>query len=254
MASKTGSDLSEQGPNVEAALAVTPAQPKEPRKATIGQRKPAKKGLGVKKGGLGAQKVKKDFAEIEREAEMADQVRSRMEEERKEAELKTAEDEAKAAASMRLAYQDLSQESKKKEEKLRVVDPKKAAQVERLGMGASAKSGGISHSALTGMATIEQEEPRNSRSSGARNKSRRNNYDDDADDFDSFGGFGGGREDKYDWRSSSRNNDEDNFGGSGSSNWEKEFEVLKVSNASSKKNEWNNNFDDDAPKRGSDYG
>ena len=61
--------------------------------------------LGAKKGGLGAQKVKKDFAEIEREAELADQVRSRMEEERKESELKSKQDEEKAVASMRLAYQ-----------------------------------------------------------------------------------------------------------------------------------------------------
>lgn len=44
---------------------------------------------------------------------MADQVRSRMEEERKEAFKKTAEDEAKAAASMRLAYQEMSLNQKK---------------------------------------------------------------------------------------------------------------------------------------------
>ena len=39
------------------------------------------------------------------------------------------EDQAKAAASMRLAYQDLSLEQKKTEEKIRNVDPKKANQV-----------------------------------------------------------------------------------------------------------------------------
>lgn len=65
--------------------------------------------LGVKKG-LGAQKVKKDFAEIEREAEMADQVRTRMEEEQKAPKV---EDEEKIVTSMRLAYQDLSVQQKK---------------------------------------------------------------------------------------------------------------------------------------------
>ena len=135
--------------------------------------------LGAKKGGLGAQKVKKDFAEIEREAEMADQVRSRMEEERKEAIKTTAEDEAKAAANMRLAYQEMSLTQKKtvrnfkyfgaetfwtsmdilfilQEEKMRAVDPKKAKELERLGMGVGGKSSGISHSAITEMSTIAQ--------------------------------------------------------------------------------------------------
>lgn len=145
--------------------------------------------LGAKKGGLGAQKVKKNFEEIEREAELADQVKSRMEEERKEAELKTSEDEAKAAASIRLAYQDLSAESKKQEAKLRSVDPKKAAQVERLGMGVGAKSAGISHSAITEMNTIEQEEPRSGGMASGRSGRSRRDFDDE-DDFDSFGGFG----------------------------------------------------------------
>jgi hypothetical protein len=45
------------------------------------------------------------------------------------------EEEAKAMASMRLAYQDISLQQKKEEERLKKVDPSKAAQIERLGMG-----------------------------------------------------------------------------------------------------------------------
>lgn len=42
--------------------------------------------------------------------------------------------------SMRLAYQDLSIQQKKEEEKLKSVDPKKAKQVERLGMGFASRT------------------------------------------------------------------------------------------------------------------
>ena len=88
--------------------------------------------MGAKKtGGLGAQKVKKDFSEIEREAEMADLGRLKAAEEEKQSKIIREEDEAKAAASMRLAYQDLSLEQKRTEEKIQKVDPKKAKQVER---------------------------------------------------------------------------------------------------------------------------
>ncbi len=125
------------------------------------------------------------------------QTRSKMEEERREAAKKTAEDEEKAVASMRLAYQDLSVQQKKTEEKLRHVDPKKAKQVERLGMGAAKGSAAVSHSALTEMSTIEQEEPRGgfgggrsggfgSSSRGGGGGGRRAFGDDD------FGGGGGG--------------------------------------------------------------
>lgn len=41
--------------------------------------------------------------------------------------------------SVRLAYQDLSVQQKKEEDKLKRTDPKKAEQVERLGMGFNTK-------------------------------------------------------------------------------------------------------------------
>ena len=84
---------------------------------------------------------------------MADLGRLKAAEEEKESLKIREEDEAKAAASMRLAYQDLSLEQKKTEEKMQKVDPKKAKQVERLGMGVGSKSG-FSHSMITEIATI----------------------------------------------------------------------------------------------------
>ena len=64
--------------------------------------------------------------------------------------------------SPNLAYNPVN--FKKEEDKLRHSDPKKAAQLERLGMGAvSSKRGastpGRGHSASAGMATVEQVKP-----------------------------------------------------------------------------------------------
>lgn len=127
------------------------------RKSTIGVRKVQnrKPGMGAKKG-FGATKVKTNFDEIEREAELADVNRKKAAADAEQATVQLAEQKEKQLASMRLAYQDLSLQQKKQQDKLKQVDPKKAEQIERLGMGFGSRSG-ISHSALTDMQTIEQE-------------------------------------------------------------------------------------------------
>ncbi|KAL1130230.1 hypothetical protein AAG570_013168, partial [Ranatra chinensis] len=130
------------------------------RKPTIGVKKPLNKrsGLGGKKvGGLGAQRVKTNFADIEKEAELADKLKVQ----EKQTEQKPGEEDDQVVefiASVRLAYEDLSLKQKKEEEKMKAVDPLKARQMERLGMGLGARTG-ISHSALSDMRTIEQESP-----------------------------------------------------------------------------------------------
>jgi ADP-ribosylation factor GTPase-activating protein 2/3 len=43
-------------------------------------------------------------------------------------------------ASMRLAYQDLGVKQKQEEEKLKQTNPKKAEQIERLGMGFASRT------------------------------------------------------------------------------------------------------------------
>jgi len=112
-------------------------------------------GLGGKRLGLGAQKVHANFADIEKEAELADKIKFN-EPEKIENVGKNIEDQESQMSSMRLAYQDLSIKKNKEEEKLKQVDPKKAAQLERLGMGFSSKNI-VSHSALNDMMTLDKE-------------------------------------------------------------------------------------------------
>ncbi|XP_031620113.1 ADP-ribosylation factor GTPase-activating protein 3 [Contarinia nasturtii] len=125
--------------------------PVEPPKSTIGIRKvQPKRGFGAgKKGALGATKVKTNFADLENQANLADQ--------QKVPEKKlTEEEQAETMNSVRLAYQDLSLKAQKQEEKLKHIDPTKAKQMERLGMGFNVR-GNVSHSVLTDMKTIAQE-------------------------------------------------------------------------------------------------
>ncbi|KAL1425178.1 hypothetical protein MTO96_019337 [Rhipicephalus appendiculatus] len=114
------------------------------------QRKPGK--------GLGAQKVSANFQDIEREAQKADEIRAASKSQasaNQAASTVDAEEAARQLASMRLAYKDLDKDMRNKQ-----VDPRKAQQMERLGMGLG--GGGrtaVSHSALADMRTITQETP-----------------------------------------------------------------------------------------------
>lgn len=106
---------------------------------------------GAKKGVLGATKVKTNFADLEHQANLADQQKNKVPEKKL-----TEKEEAETLASVRLAYQDLSLKAQKQEEKLKHSDPTKAKQMERLGMGFNVR-GHVSHSALGDMQTIAQE-------------------------------------------------------------------------------------------------
>lgn len=172
------------GPNVDTALSSSPKGSYQP--TILGGRKAgggAKKGgLGAKKtGGLGAQKVAANFSAIETAA---------LEKEKEEAAVKLAAAQAKPApstaaseASLNLAYKELSLDEKKREEKLKSMDPKKKEQMERLGMAAGSGHRGISHSALSDMESIAQESPSGfgSRNTFDRYSSRSSgrDYDDD---------------------------------------------------------------------------
>lgn len=62
----------------------------------------------------------------------------------------------KQMASMKLAYDNMDKQRGIEEAKLKQKDPKKAEQLERLGMGVG-RSGGVSHNAMTDMQIIQQE-------------------------------------------------------------------------------------------------
>lgn len=99
--------------------------------------------MGVKKGGLGATKVKTNFAELEREAELAEESRLRAQEEAVKTSLTLGDlvkEQEERDAAVRFAYKDLSFQQQQKEQQLKKSDPKKAEQMERLGMGMNSRT------------------------------------------------------------------------------------------------------------------
>ncbi|XP_023391665.1 ADP-ribosylation factor GTPase-activating protein 3 [Pteropus vampyrus] len=142
----------EQGPSVEglhvpakAALEVSSIIKKKPNQA--------KRGLGAKKGSLGAQKLTNtSFNEIEKQAQAADKMK-----EQEDLRAKEASKGESIVSSLRLAYKDLEIQMKK-DEKMNM-SGKKKMESERLGMGFGNCRSGISHSVTSDMQTIEQETP-----------------------------------------------------------------------------------------------
>ncbi|XP_004845511.1 ADP-ribosylation factor GTPase-activating protein 3 isoform X2 [Heterocephalus glaber] len=156
-----------QGPSVEGLSA--PAKPASEVSSII-KKKPnqAKRGLGAKKGSLGAQKLANtSFTEIEKQAQTVDRMK-----EQEDLLARATPKEESIVSSLRLAYKDLEIQ-RKKDEKLNM-NGKKKAEVERLGMGLGSCRSGISHSVTSDMQTIEQESPTLAKP--------RKNYQEDNDD------------------------------------------------------------------------
>lgn len=165
-------------PSVDFLNSSLPEVPKVTSSIGVRKIQPKKSGLGAKKG-LGATKVKTNFADIEERASLANQLKEPVIEKKL-----TEEEEEEAIASVRLAYQDLSVMKQKEEERLkRTLDPNKAKQIERLGMGLnSARKGDVSHSISSDMKTIDQDQS----SFSVKTKTYEREPADSFDDYSTF--------------------------------------------------------------------
>ncbi|CAJ0963239.1 unnamed protein product, partial [Mesorhabditis belari] len=138
-------------------------------------KKPIKKvGAGAKKGGLGAQKVRINFDELEQKAAEADKAALEAAASVKLAykEDEKADDKPVKEISARLAMQNIDEQRKRNEAKAKD-DPSKAAAIDRLGMGGIGGGGGRArgiHSLTAGIRTIQQNEFSSSRASVSQPK------------------------------------------------------------------------------------
>ncbi|KAL5010985.1 hypothetical protein ScPMuIL_013290 [Solemya velum] len=223
----------DEGPNVHIALSMSPTQAvaqAEPRKALIGSKK-----TGTKKGKkLGAQKVKTDFSQIENRAQQLDKEREDLANARVVQEMKTKEDQEKQMASMRLAYKDMSIQRKKEEDKLKVSDPKKAEQMDRLGMG-FAGSRELTHSVMSDIKAIEQETPKGTSSYDSFSRPERSNRFFE-DELDSMTGFTSGSQ-------------KDDFGSWGSSNKSGSWDIDRFNSKQQNLSETISSKEDERPSR-----
>jgi len=107
--------------------------------------------------GLGGSKVTGDFSTIETLAKESDILREKNAA-NSENVTKDKENEEEKITSIRLAYKEIDNELKKQDNEIKKMDPKKADQVDRLGMvGIGLGNKDISHSAFTSMKIINQE-------------------------------------------------------------------------------------------------
>ncbi|GAA55568.1 ADP-ribosylation factor GTPase-activating protein 2/3 [Clonorchis sinensis] len=226
------SDVAEKaGPNVHDGTAPSLSAD---RPSVIGSRKPrTAKAAGAKKGGLGASKVKTDFAAIESAAENADLQKERQVESANKLAQEQLEKEAERIASLRLAYKEVVEERDKRETALRSVDPKRAEQVERLGMsGANLNTRtGIGHSAFSNVQKIEQEGVTPTSAINANRSSAITSSN--MDPYFSSTGFGPSNRILDSYGGSSQSKADDLFGRqpkSSASSWLDEWTVIKSPN------------------------
>ncbi|KAL1460131.1 hypothetical protein WDU94_012069 [Cyamophila willieti] len=192
-------------PSVEKAFS-------EVKPSSLGAKKTAAKkpgGLGgakkLGKGGLGAQKVKTNFAELEKEAELADSLRmessvsSSASSKQAAADVDNENEDSIENISLRLAYQDISKQQKREEEKLKAHNPKKAEQMERLGMGfaSMSRSGGVSHSVLNDTEDIQQDIPVSSKETRFGKAFNKSNRSPELDDYALYNEGDSSEEDFY---------------------------------------------------------
>uniref|UniRef100_A0A1I7ZR94 Arf-GAP domain-containing protein n=1 Tax=Steinernema glaseri TaxID=37863 RepID=A0A1I7ZR94_9BILA len=154
MVEDDGSDTALAGPNVDHVINDDHSHPVKP----LNIKKPVKKiTLGAKKNGLGAQRVKTNFTQLEQKANEYDNTRKAEEAVAQQSKPEDSQSDAVFGLSSRLMMQTIEEQAVKNE-KLKTVtaDPSKAKAVDRLGMGGIGR-GRVSHSATSGIRTIQQE-------------------------------------------------------------------------------------------------
>ncbi|CAK9298222.1 unnamed protein product [Gordionus sp. m RMFG-2023] len=161
-----------------------------------------------------------DFSEMEKKAQIYDSTRVKMAEKiagdakaAKELSEQCEEDESKKMTSLRLAYNDLSLQSKASDEKIKNLSAQKAKQYERLGMGKESNTKkGISHFASKDMVNIEQlgvdkDDSDNLRTTKNANKTTGSAATRDLDKFfDKYGLDDDYQDAEDDWSSSGKKN------------------------------------------------